>query len=232
MAGAGCVTMVEAVAVMRQSRSVLPHSRMFPSSRTVASPKCSFRDPKSFLSMRGPTPRQAFRLVRRTPSPSLSPFAKPSPDAVPCAGARPGTLRDVPPEAAQTIGGSCTTARPRTKRAVGDLHQRIGPPPAALRLRHRYGRGPCLAFPPRDAQSGNHCSSGGTVGSDGAATGWSTMSTMLCCRTRICLGSSRADSRQPGHAPAAVFWDPRVAGRGRRMVTLADTGTIAPLRRA
>ena len=34
------------------------------------------------------------------------------------------------------------------------LHQRIGPPPAALRLRHRYGRGPCLAFPPRDAQSG------------------------------------------------------------------------------
>ena len=32
---------------------VLPHSRMFPSSRTVASPKCSFRDPKSFLSMRG-----------------------------------------------------------------------------------------------------------------------------------------------------------------------------------
>ena len=34
-----------------------PHSRMFPSSRTVASPKCSFRDPKSFLSMQGSAPR-------------------------------------------------------------------------------------------------------------------------------------------------------------------------------
>ena len=34
------------------------------------------------------------------------------------------------------------------------LHQRIGSAPTALWLRGRYGRGPCLAFPPRSAQSG------------------------------------------------------------------------------
>ena len=79
-----------------------------------------------------------------------------------------------------------------------DLHQRIGPPPAALRLRHRYGRGPCLAFPPRDAQSGKELLQRrySRVRRRGDRLVDNVHNAL--CRTRICLssriGSSRTDS--------------------------------------
>ena len=119
-----------------------------------------------------------------------------------------------------------------------DLHQRIGPPPAALRLRHRYGRGPCLAFPPRDAQSGKELLQRrySRVRRRGDRLVDNVHNALLPYPHLPQQPDWVESGRQLGNSVTHLLRcsgirEQPLAGRGRRMVTLAGTGTIAPLRR-
>ena len=198
---------------------MLPRSKMFPSSRTVASPKCSFRDPNSFLSKRGYRvryPRFHDRLLGWHSAQFAAQFAEHHrrrfllpPDLHPTLHRTQEPVRVLPGMCRLKPLEQLAARVPRLGLEPGvqllrHLHQRIGPPSAALRLRHRL------------------------VGDVHKA---------LLPHPHLPQQPDRVESsRQLGNALAHLWRcsgirQQPLAGRGRRMVTLADTGALAPLRR-